>query len=143
MTSGAAPNVIAFPGSDSEDPEELFLVTPGPYNAVYERHAGIQIFTVRKLRVWFRLLEHPGIVLERWWRVTSYKGRIAAPAKSDIVREISAALGQKIRPDRIPVGSLANVTLRVMVKTVTTDQRQRKLNPINHYSVIESLEGRA
>jgi hypothetical protein len=139
----ATPNVIKFPSTESEAPEELFLVKPGKYTAVYAEHVGYQIFGTRKLRVSFILLEYPGILLHRWYRVNTFKGRVSARSTSDLARELSAVLGTRVRHDRIPVGSLANTVVRVEVKTVQQDHRQNSLDPVNRYSVIARVGGKA
>jgi hypothetical protein len=137
-TDAAASNVIILPTAS----DQLVLVNPGDYTAVYVSHAGMHFFKGSKLKVNFRLFEHPDLVLPRWYRVTNYKGgRISAPVHSDLVREVSAALNQRLRHDRIPVGSLAGVLVRVKVKTVTTDREQGSISAVNRYSVISRLEG--
>ena len=131
-------NVVAFQGVAVS--HELFLVKPGRYDAVYAGYQGLTIFNVPKVRLYFTLLEYPGITLERWYRVKAFRGRISAGRNSDIVREMSDVLGRRIRCDQIPVGSLANLVVRVTTKNVTTDHRQRALTDINQYSVIERIE---
>jgi hypothetical protein len=134
-------------GEEQSDPEApgLVLVKPGDdYTAVYDSHAGLHVFKSPKVKVMFRLLQHPELVLPRWYRVTDYrKGRISAPIHSDIVREISEALNQRVRHDRIPVASLANTTVHVTVSTVMRDSRPQPLAEVNRYSVISQVRGRA
>ena len=130
-------NVISFPTAA----DTLVLVQPGDYTAVYVSHVVMHIFRGPKLKVMFRLLEHPDLVLPRWYRVAALKGRVSAPLHSDLVREVSAALNQRVRHDRIPVASLANVPVRVKVRTVTTDREQSAISAVNQYSVISRLEG--
>lgn len=126
------------------DTPELLLLRPGRYTAVYESHRGLYTFMkVPKLVVMFRLIDHAELVLPRWYRVTGFRGRVSAPAHSDLVREISAVLLQRVRHDRIPISSLANVPVYITAKTVTEDAKQRPLAEVNQYSVIESLDGRA
>lgn len=119
------------------------LLQPGTYTAIYAGHRGLVIFKTAKLEVLFQLLEHPAIVLSRWYRVTTYKGRISAPVQSDLVREIQAALNRRIRHDRMPLELLKNLPLLVEVKTVTTDKAQKELAPVNHYNVIACVKGPA
>jgi hypothetical protein len=119
---------------------ELVCITPGEYDVVYVRHAGITVFRTPKVRIDFRLLAHPGLVLSRWYRVQDYRGgRVRAGRHSDIVRELSAVLGHRLRHDRIPATSLAGKVIRVRVCTVTTDSRQGGLAAMNRYSVIDRL----
>lgn len=117
------------------------LLTPDDYQVVYLRHAGAMMFErACKLCIYFRPLAHPGLTLQRWYRVSSYKGRISAPAHSDIVREISVALNQRVRHDRIPVGALANTVVIAEVRTVLVDSEQSALDAVNQYSVISRLK---
>lgn len=142
----AMTNVIKLPSNRGEGEPGLFLVSPGEYDAVYIRYVcynGIFGKTQQKVRLDFRLLESPGITLSRWYRVTHSRGRIAAYNSSDIVRELSVALRQRVRRDRIPIASLANMVLRVRVHTVTKNRDQKHLHEINQYSVIAELLGRS
>lgn len=123
--------------------DELILVDPGNYTAVYAGHLGMFVFRGAKLKVMFRLSDRPNLVLPRWYRVTTYKGRVSAPVHSDLVREISAALNQRVRHDRIPVALLEDIPVRVLVRTVEKDREQHQINPVNAYSVVSKLEGRA
>jgi hypothetical protein len=116
---------------------DFVLVRPGEYTAVYIGHKGCFIFRERKLRVDFRLVEHLDLVLQRWYRVVDYRGgRIRAIRSSDLVRELSAISNRRIRHDRIPIADFEGKVVRVEVRTVRTDSRQRKLATVNEYSVI-------
>lgn len=122
------------------DDIELVCIAPGEYDTVYVRHAGVTVFRTAKVRVDFRLLAHPGLLLSRWYRVQDFRaGRIRAGRHSDMVRELSAVLGQRLRHDRIPVGSLVGKVVRAHVCTVTVDSRQRQLAEVNRYSIIDRL----
>jgi hypothetical protein len=115
----------------------------GEYGAIYVKHQGCFIFRTAKLRVDFRLLEHPEIILARWYRVNDFRGgRIRAGRHSDLVREVSTVLGQRVRHDRIPVSLLAEKCVRVELRTVMRDQRQNALADVNHYNTIERIIGR-
>ena len=119
------------------------LVEPGSYTALYAGHRGLEVFRSRKLQVLWQLTEHPDLCLPRYYRVACYKPRIIAPASSDIMREVSAVLGPRIRRDQIPVASLGGIPARVIVETVTVDHHQRELAEVNRYSIIRSVEGPA
>lgn len=120
--------------------DEPALVAPGEYSAVYVRHKAGVVFRTPKLRVDFRLVEHPDIVLQRWYRIEDFRGgRIRAGRHSDAVREISAVLGRRVRHDRIPVSALADIAVGVVVTTVTKDSSQRAIAAVNRYSVIARL----
>lgn len=134
----AISNVVPLHGD-----EELFRVPPGEYPAIYVTHKGFTVFQTAKLRVDFSLLEHPGIVLSRWYRVTDYRsGRIKAGKHSSLVREVSATLGTRQRHDRVSVSSLSRIPVKVLVRDVVSDSEQSPLHEVNRYSVIERLIGR-
>ncbi len=116
------------------------LVSPGVYTGVYIGHKAGIVFRTPKLRLDLRLLEHPDIVLERWYRIVDFRGnRIRAGRHSDLVREISAVIGRRVRCDRIPVASLVNLQLRFEVATITKDSNQRPLARVNQYSAVARL----
>jgi hypothetical protein len=123
--------------------DDLVCVDPGEYPVVYVRHIGVIVFRTAKIRVDFRLLPYPGLIVSRWYRVKGFRGgRIQAGRHSDIVREMSAVLGRRIRHDRIPVSSLENIAMRAVVREVVADRNQVALAPVNRYTVISRiLEG--
>ena len=132
----AVGDIVALPVSG----DDLVRVTPGEYAASYVRHAGVTVFTSPKVRVDLRLLTHPDLILSRWYRVTDYRGgRIRAGRHSDIVRELSAVLGRRVRHDRISVTALEGVVVNVEVCDVIQDRKQRKLAEVNRYSVVSRL----
>jgi hypothetical protein len=120
--------------------EDLALVAPGEYLATYVRYVGGLVFGCAKVRVEMRLIAHPDIVLSRWYRVTDYRGnRVKASKHSDIVRELSAVLGRRVRCDRIPINDLQGILTRVFIGTVAKDHRQVRLADVNRYSSIAKL----
>lgn len=124
--------------------EGLPLVPPGEYLATYVRHAGVTVFGCPKVRVDMRLIEHPEIVLSRWYQVSDFRGgRVKAGRHSAIVRELSAVLGRRVRCDRLPLSGLQGAIVRIVVRTVTCDYRQRRLADINKYSSIDAITERA
>jgi len=145
--STAPGNIVQFPSSVTDalrvTEAALHRVKPGTYTAMYVRHEPVHVFKGCKVKVLFQLMEHLDVILPRWYRVTSYKGRIAAPARSQIVREITDALGTRIRNDRIPVGALKDLILSVEVSTVTTDSMQEPLSELNQYEVVSRIRGKA
>jgi hypothetical protein len=118
---------------------ELVNLKPGDYDGVYVHHQCVHVFRASKVRVDFRLLTHPGLTLSRWYRAKHQTGRISASKNSDIVRELSAVLGQRVRIDRIPLTELASRVVRLRIRTVTADSRQDVLASVNRYSVISKL----
>lgn len=136
----SASNVISLPEADAD----CLRLTPGEYTAVYVRHAGMNIFRSIKLRIDFRIVEHYGVILPRWYRVTDCRGgRIRADRHGDLVRELSTALRRRVRHDRVPVTLLADMLLRVSVRDVIVDRKQQALADVNQYSVVDRLLGPA
>jgi hypothetical protein len=145
-------NVVPFTPLDDDGPDaadQLVRVSPGVYTVVYERHQGFRIFgrphtPTHKVRIDFRLTEHPELIVPRWYRVKSFRPWISAGPSSDIVRELCVVLSRRVkRLDRIPVSLLQGILATAIVKDVVTDHRQHELAAINRYSVIERLVGRA
>lgn len=136
----AAENVVEFPTLN----DDLVRVKPGDYLATYVRHAGLVVFRTAKMRVDFRLLAHPDLILSRWYRVQNGRGgRVRAGRHSDIVRELSAVLNRRVRHDRIPLESLKDVIVNVEVRDVVKDRKQDTLAEVNRYSAISRLKERA
>ena len=134
----ALPNNVRFPSAASE----FIHVSSGPYLAVYRGHEAVTVFRVRKLRVFLQLMEHPEVLLCRWYRITNQMGRISARPSSDLVRELQAVVGHRVRCDRIPVSEFGSSPfLRVEVRDVTSNARQRPLSGPNIYSVVDQILG--
>lgn len=135
----AANNVIPLPTMD----EQCARVTPGEYTGVYVRHVGMTIFRVQKLCVYFQLVEHPEIVLPRWYCVKSWRGRVRAGPHSDLVRELSAIQSRRVRADRVTLEWFERVYVTMTVRDVVVDRKQNPLDSVNQYSVIDRLIRRA
>jgi hypothetical protein len=123
-----------------QDPDAPALVSEGEYQAIYVAHKGLSVFRTAKLCIWMKLVEHPDIVLQRWYRVQDYRGgRVRAGRHSDLVRELSAVLDVRVPHDRLPITMLSDKIVRVSVATVTRDRSQTNLARVNQYSVISKL----
>jgi hypothetical protein len=132
----ATGNVISFEVAT----DDLVRIGPGDYLVMYVRHIGVRVFMTAKIRVDFRLLAHPDLIVSRWYRVINFhRGRVRAGPHSDIVRELSAVLGRRVRHDRIPVSALENRVVLASVRDVVEDRKQDALAPVNRYSVISRL----
>jgi hypothetical protein len=132
-----ASNIISLRALADDD---LPIVAPGNYLATYVRHHGTVVFASAKVRIDMRLVEHPEIMLSRWYRVSDYRGgRVRSGRHSDIVRELSAVLARRVRADRLPIDLLKNIFVRVAVRTVSTDHKQQLLDVVNRYSSIARL----
>ena len=140
-------NVIQLPVGANEN--DLVLITPGNYTAVYNSHKIARSFA-GKLVVFYRIIE-PGAAFEKivpaWYQV-----RVIDPKKCSFsVRPLSKfARDWRVvfrhspsRWDRIPMTALKGVLVTLGVRTVTTDHRQKRLDPMYHNSVIAQMLRRA
>jgi hypothetical protein len=128
----------------AQDAEPPALLKAGEYGALYVAQSGLlHLSHGENCASIFRLMEHPDLILRRWYRVIDFRaGRIRGQQHSDIVREVSAALGVRIRHDRIPISLLQDVPVRIEIATVTRDRSQKDLATINQYSTIQRIIGR-
>jgi hypothetical protein len=131
------------------DAVDLPRIEPGVYQACYLSHHDFRVLgrgraPTLKVAAEFQLIDRPAIVLTRWYRVKGrVGGRYHAGAHSDLVREVSAALNQRVRANRVPISSLKGLVLMVEVRDVERDHRQRDLAAVNRYSVIARIVGPA
>lgn len=124
------------------------LLTAGEYQVQMLHHETSVIFQTPKVYIHFKILdpgEHHGARVFRAFRVRSLIGR---PGKwgrfrlsrgSDLFRTLCRLYPNDPRPDRVSLRALKNTVLRVNVRTVNTDRRQRELPPVCRYSVIDEI----
>jgi hypothetical protein len=108
---------------------------------MYVRHETVWMFKARKLRVDFRILEYPEVVISRWYNLLPVKSRVACAKQAALVREVSDGLGRRVRHDRVPVADLEGYELRVLVQDVEADSAQQPLSELNRYSVVKRIIG--
>jgi len=131
--------------------EEFALIQPGEYTVQYCRHDTAVVFGVPKVFVRFKIVDigkHLGMELVRPFRARELKGKprrnggFALGRRSELFLVLCRLYEQaKIRPDRVSLRDLKNVTLRVKVRTVDKDYRQRPLPEMVKYSVIGEILG--
>ena len=125
--------------------DELVLVVEGDYAARFVGYKRVTIFRTVKVRADFELVDYSTqtrrVIVSRWYRVSIGRdGRIRAGRNSAIVRELSAALGRRVRCDRVPIEALGDVDLlRIRVRTVKRDRDNEPLADVNLYSTVERL----
>lgn len=123
------------------------LVPPGEYLVCYVDHRTLSAFKQPKVYVTFRVVDgrHTGTKLFRAFRVKALvgkprrNGRFVIRRTHELYRQFVCVTDANDRPDRIALTRLRNCVLRVSVRTVTQDSRQRDLAPDAHYSVVDRL----
>ncbi len=132
-------------------------VPEGGYAAQFIEHDTAMLFQhsrkrkpAPKLFLHFKLVElgpHHGV---RLWRAYNVReligcpgrgGRFKVSRRSDLVRELAVIYQSRLRLDRISFADLKRVLVRVRVRTVEVDQRQRQIPEPLRYSIIAELIG--
>jgi len=139
-----ADNIIALPVLEVDEEFEISKLPEGHYSLAYASHRIIRIFQRDALRIDFKPYERPGAMLHAWYRIAGHAGgRIQASRSSRLVRDLSAVLGHRVRPDRVPVTALRGIAVVGRVALVQIDHRQQQLAKINQYCVVAELLSRA
>ena len=101
-----------------------------------------------KLTIYFSLVENEewaSTELERFYNVDSLKGPprrfggFRAPARGDLIRELTNLLGPFRRRDRVSPSGLKGKRILCEVETVVTDRDRRALSRDQQYSRIKRL----
>ena len=122
-------------------------IPEGVYEGVFVRQEMAVVFKCPKIFIYFRITElghYHGIELFRAYRVNAKSKPGKSPKmtlkpRSELLRMIQRVSGDKIRRDRASLSVLRGKILRLKVRTVTKDYRQRDLPEFDHYSVIEDI----
>lgn len=133
--------------SDIEvEPLNGLLIDEGTYEVRYLYHETKVIFNTAKVFVNFEIVEpgpYFGKKLFRAFRVSELigrpgkNGRFKLKKRSELLMEILRLFElQGLRPDRISLKPLKNVTIKVKVRTVNKDYKQRELPGPLKYSVV-------
>jgi len=124
------------------------LIPQGEYQAVYVTHEIIRGSFGIKAKVTFRIIsqgEHFETLIPAWYNIKDGSqgkrkgGKIKVARGSKLTSELLKVLQIKTRIDRLTPAMLRGYVLMVNVRTVKTDSRQKKLNPPQQYSIIDSL----
>ncbi len=133
-------------------------VPEGVYAAQFIEHDTAMLFQhsrkrkpAPKLFLHFKLVElgpHLGV---RLWRAYNVReligcpgrgGRFKVSRRSDLVRELAATVYQRrLRLDRISFADLRRVLVRVRVRTVEVNQRQKQIPAPLQYSIVDEIIG--
>tara|TARA_B100002049_G_scaffold17743_1_gene12059 strand:+ start:139 stop:585 length:447 start_codon:yes stop_codon:yes gene_type:complete len=123
-------------------------IPPGEYSAYYTKHETAFMYRSAKVFVHFRIQggEYHGMHVYRAFRVKELRGK---PRKGgafklrhsqELYRQfVRLTASGRERPDRISLHRLRGCLLRISVRTVTKDSRQRELPENLQYSVVDEL----
>jgi hypothetical protein len=118
---------------------ECPLLPEGEYRVIYTGHDLKFMFNTGKLFVKFRVYdgEFQGSRLYRAYNVKmTGKKSFKLAHSSALYRQFCTLSGRRERPDRIAVSRLKHCVIRVSVRTVKQDAKQRPLAENLQYSVI-------
>jgi hypothetical protein len=122
-------------------------IPEGVYEGVFVRYEMAVVFKCPKIFIYFRVTElgqYHGLELFRAYRVTTQprpgkSAKLILKPRSELLRMIQRLSGEKVRRDRASLSRLRGKVLRLKVRTVTKDYRQRDLPEFDQYSVIEDI----
>jgi len=122
-------------------------IPEGVYEGVFVRQEMAVVFKCPKIFVYCRITElgqYHGVELFRAYRLNNHSRPGKSPKlilkpRSELLRMIQHVSGEKVRRDRASLSVLRGKILRLKVRTVTKDYRQRNLPEFDQYSVIEEI----
>lgn len=122
-------------------------IPEGTYEGVYSRCESKVVFKCPKVFVYFRITQlgpYYGQELYRPYRAhtaskTSKSAKLILKPRSELLRMVRKIGGENIRRDRASLSVLSGKVLKLKVRTVTKDYRQRDLSEYDQYSVIEDV----
>lgn len=138
----------AIPLHDAQLVDAPALLPPGEYQAYYTQHETAIVFHSAKVFVHFRVHggDYDRVKLYRAYRVHSLKGKprkggsIRLRHSHELFRQfVRLTPSGRERPDRISLGRLRGCLLRISVRTVKKDSRQRALPEALQYSVVDEI----
>jgi hypothetical protein len=127
------------------------LLPEGEYQVVYTHHEAAVLFNTAKVFLHFRIAESGPYLNKRLYGAYRAAELIGRPGKNGRFKlkhrsELYLTLcclyqAIKLRSDRISLHDLKRLVLRVTVRTVTKDYKQRLLPESLHYSVVDPIQG--
>ena len=120
-------------------------IPEGTYQAVFIRVERAEVFKAEKIFVWVRITEpgpFHGTELYRAYRVHHLPGKskkYLLKPRSELRQMLLRLNEVKVRADRVSLKILKNKVLKVTVRTVKKDYRQRALDECDQYSVVEDI----
>ncbi len=122
----------------------------GVYQAVFTHYETAMVFRTPKAFLWFRIIEpgpYFGLVIYRPYRLKALKGNprknggVLLGGNAELTRMLVRVLHIKVRLKRLSPHALAGKVLRIKVRTVTTDYKQRDIPEPLRYSVVDDVVG--
>ena len=130
------------------DSDARILIEPGVYTAVLTHHETNNVAFKGQPKVYLRfVLIDPGVMGTKLYAAFNVKeilgkpgrnGRIRLTHRQDLMLQL-ARLQPNLRADRISLKPLHNREMKVQVRTVTSDSKQRPLPDSLKYSVVSDL----
>lgn len=159
----AKANVVQLHEVENDDGDEIEiegqrwpLVPEGQYVAAFTHHETARMFRTKdkpegtcKCFLHFKLIGPGEYTGARLYRAARVSGLVGKPAKhgrfklrprSDLFIEMARLFGDTKRLDRLSLKWLRPVLLRVTVRTVKRDYKQRELPAALWYSVVSSID---
>jgi hypothetical protein len=120
-------------------------IPEGIYQAVFLRAEHAVVFKTPKVFIWVKITDlgpWHGAKLYRAYRVRHKPGKnkkFVLGSRSELRQMLCRLSDVRVRADRLSLKILQNKVLRVSVRTVTSDYRQRALDEYDQYSVISDI----
>ena len=122
-------------------------ISEGTYECVFSRWDSKVVFKCPKVFVYFRITQlgpYHGQELFRPYRAhavskTTKSAKFMLKPRSELLRMLRRISGENLRRDRASLSVLVGKVLKIKVRTVTKDYRQRDLPEHDQYSVIEDI----
>ena len=145
-------NVVSLPAQDDIELDGKIwpLIPNGEYLAMYHRHDTKRMFGTLKVFLHFEIVDpgpYNGTKLYRAYNAVDVRhgkkrGRkFKLRPRSQLYLDLCRLYGGNHRRDRISLTALKSLVLRVRVRTVEKDYRQRPLPEALQYSVVGDLLG--
>lgn len=129
---------------------DLPLLPEAEYLMAYTHHETAMLFNTPKVFVHFRITEPGPYLIQRLYgayRASELMGRPGKNGRFKLKHRSELYLtmcwlyqARKLRPDRMSLRDLKQAVLRVSVRTVTKDYKQRPLPDCERYSVVDAIK---
>lgn len=128
----------------------LPLIPEGIYEAVYVQHEVFNQNFGPKVKITFRITslgEYNGTFIAGWYNIKKPKsgpgrGKAAFLSRhSKLVTELLRVLDVKVRVDRLSPAMLKPLLLKIRVRTVRANSKQKELHKFQQYSTCDSIVG--
>jgi len=123
-------------------------IPDGEYQAVYVSHQISNGSFGFKVKITFRIVsmgEYFETLIDGWYNIKeggSSKrkgGSLSLTRGQNLTTELLKVLQINKRPDRLSLTMLKGLLLLIKVRTVTTNNRQKKYSELQQYSVVDSM----